>query len=72
MPDKAVEVENWLTLTQAAKRLNVHPTTLRRWTNNGEIPFMLTPGGHRRFAESALIQFAEARQGLRAAASALI
>lgn len=52
------EGETWLTLSEAAKRLNVHPTTLRRWANNGDIPAMVTPGGHRRFAASDIARFA--------------
>jgi excisionase family DNA binding protein len=55
----------WLGLGQAALSLGVHPTTLRRWSDNGEIPVMLTPGGHRRFAVSDLKQFAEERKQLR-------
>jgi excisionase family DNA binding protein len=42
--------ETWLTLREAAERLSVHPKTLRRWADDGNIPCMLTPGGHRRFA----------------------
>ena len=41
---------NWLSLKIAAEKLSVHPTTLRRWADNGKIPVMVTPGGHRRFA----------------------
>lgn len=69
MPNDTVEVQNWLTLTQAAKQLNIHPTTLRRWADNGEIPFMLTPGGHRRFSESAISEFADNRHRLRTVAA---
>jgi excisionase family DNA binding protein len=61
----ADHAEEWLPLGKAAKRLNVHPTTLRRWADNGEIPLMLTPGGHRRFAVSDLDQFAQERRGVR-------
>ena len=50
---------------KAAQQLNVHPTTLRRWADNGEIPVMLTPGGHRRFAASDLATFASERRSLR-------
>jgi excisionase family DNA binding protein len=57
--------DGWLTLAQAASELNVHPTTLRRWANNGEIPVMLTPGGHRRFAASDVSRFAEERHAVR-------
>lgn len=46
--------EKWLTLSQAAELLGVHPTTLRRWADNGDIPVQVTPGGHRRFLESEL------------------
>lgn len=52
------EPEVWYTLSEAAKRLNVHPTTLRRWANNGDIPVMVTPGGHRRFAAGDIARFA--------------
>lgn len=46
--------KNWLTLKQAAEKLAVHPTTLRRWADKGAIPVMLTPGGHRRFSAADL------------------
>ncbi len=55
----------WLTLKQAAHQLGVHPTTLRRWADSGEIPVMLTPGGHRRFAIADVERFAEERRRLR-------
>lgn len=55
----------WLSLSKAAKRLNVHPTTLRRWADEGQIPFMLTPGGHRRFAASDVAQLAARQQAHR-------
>jgi excisionase family DNA binding protein len=56
------EETRWLTLGQAADRLNVHRTTLRRWADEGQVPFMLTPGGHRRFAASDVDQLASRRQ----------
>ncbi len=56
------ETEQWLSLSEAASLLGVHGTTLRRWADNGQIPFMLTPGGHRRFAMSDLNQFATSRR----------
>ena len=54
--------ERWLSLGQAAKQLSIHPTTLRRWADNGDIPVMLTPGGHRRFAASDVAHFAHERR----------
>lgn len=44
----------WLTLSQAAQLLGVHPTTLRRWADSGSIPVKVTPGGHRRFLQAEL------------------
>lgn len=56
----APEGEHWLSLRAAAQRLGVHPVTLRRWADSGQIAYMLTAGGHRRFAESELERFARA------------
>lgn len=53
--------EEWLSLSDAAARLNVHPTTLRRWADQGDIAVMLTPGGHRRFAASEIAAFSQER-----------
>ncbi len=47
-----------LTLKDAAARLNVHPATLRRWADNGDVLVMVTPGGHRRFPRSEIERLA--------------
>lgn len=61
-------VETWLSLTDAANRLGVHPATLRRWADQAEFPVMLTPGGHRRFALTDIQRFiAQRRQEARPA-----
>ncbi|MBN1562277.1 MAG: helix-turn-helix domain-containing protein [Anaerolineae bacterium] len=52
----------WLTLSQAAAVLGVHPTTLRRWADNGAIPVRITPGGHRRFLQTDLAAHLEQEQ----------
>jgi excisionase family DNA binding protein len=44
----------WLSLQEASNMLGVHPSTLRQWADSGKIPTVRTPGGHRRFAESAV------------------
>jgi excisionase family DNA binding protein len=49
----------WLTLKEASDQLGIHPTTLRRWADKGDIPYMRTPGGHRRFAQDDLDAFAK-------------
>ena len=61
---------NWLTLRKAADILGVHPATLRRWADNGDIPVLLTPGGHRRFDENDIERFASERRQLRSLAPA--
>ena len=48
---------SWLNLNEAAQRLGVHPTTLRRWADEGMLPVLLTAGGHRRFAAKDLDHF---------------
>ena len=63
MSDKGQQ-ERWLPLTAAADRLGVHPTTLRRWADNGDITTMLTPGGHRRFLITDLDAFSHSRSSL--------
>ncbi len=55
----------WLGLNEAAKRLGIHPTTLRRWADTGEVPVMITPGGHRRFDAAELDRFAVEHHQLR-------
>jgi excisionase family DNA binding protein len=59
------EATDWLTLTEAASALRVHPTTLRRWADTGQVPVFLTPGGHRRFAASDVTHIAARRHSVR-------
>ena len=58
MPQPASASKEWLSLEEASKRLGVHPTTLRRWADEGAIDLFVTPGGHRRFQAAALERFA--------------
>lgn len=51
---------DWLTLKDAAGLLHVHQATLRRWADAGEMPHMVTPGGHRRFLRDDVLAFAVA------------
>src|SRR2546430_9374328 len=46
-----MRMPTWLSLDEAAKRLSVHPATLREWADKGQIRTFRTPGGHRRFSE---------------------
>ncbi len=46
------EDHEWLTLSEASKRLNVHPATLRQWSDEGKVRIFRTPGSHRRFSRT--------------------
>lgn len=41
--------------------LGIHPTTLRRWADQGAVPVKITPGGHRRFLRDDLSAFVNQR-----------
>ena len=59
----------WLTLSEAAQFLGVHPSTVRRWTDDGDLHCMRTPGGHRRFLQDDLQAFLASREHDSAVAS---
>ncbi|MDQ7029443.1 MAG: helix-turn-helix domain-containing protein [Ardenticatenia bacterium] len=54
--------KEWLTLREASELLGIHPSTLRRWSDDGKIPFVRTPGGHRRFHRQVLEEYMQGRQ----------
>jgi excisionase family DNA binding protein len=61
--DQAIAIAGeWMSLKDAAGVLQVHQATLRRWADNGDVPHMVTPGGHRRFLRDDLLAFAAARK----------
>ena len=62
MPTEDKPFKPWLSLNEAAKQLGIHPATLRRWADGGEIAAMVTPGGHRRFVVAEIDRFSEERQ----------
>ena len=39
-------------ITEAARRIGVHPNTLRSWVDRELVPVSLTPTGYRRFSEA--------------------
>jgi excisionase family DNA binding protein len=51
MPSPSPEL---LSLSDAAALLGVHPATLRRWADQGDVLVMVTPGGHRRFPRTEI------------------
>lgn len=48
------EQGEWLRLSQAAEVLGVHPSTVRKWSDNGVLPVHLTNGSHRRYRKAEL------------------
>lgn len=42
----------WMSLGEVAKVLGVHPSTVRNWSDQGELPVHRTRGGHRRYRRS--------------------
>jgi len=44
----------WLSLSDVAQIVGVHPSTVRNWSDQGVIPVHRTQGGHRRFLRSEL------------------
>lgn len=42
----------WLSLSEVADVLGVHPSTVRSWADQGRLPVHRTQGGHRRFRRS--------------------
>jgi excisionase family DNA binding protein len=54
-----------LSLSEASVLLGVHPSTLRRWADAGELRVTITPGGHRRFARADIEVFRADHQRLR-------
>jgi excisionase family DNA binding protein len=51
MPPSSADL---LSLGEAAALLGVHPATLRRWADQGDVLVMVTPGGHRRFPRTEI------------------
>ncbi len=43
---------DWLSLSEAAELLGVHPSTVRLWSDKGALPSHRTQGGHRRYKRS--------------------
>jgi excisionase family DNA binding protein len=44
----------WLSLSDAAKILGVHPSTVRSWSDRGILPVHRTSGGHRRYLRNEI------------------
>lgn len=54
--------KEWMTLSEAAEMLGVHPSTLRHWADKGRLPVHRTQGNHRRFKRSDVDLWLQAQQ----------
>ncbi|HRQ23704.1 MAG TPA: helix-turn-helix domain-containing protein [Anaerolineales bacterium] len=57
--------DEWLSLSDAAQMLGVHPSTVRLWSDKGVLPVHKTQGGHRRYKRSEISLWAESSLGPR-------
>jgi len=57
-----------LTSKDVANQLGVSPVTVRVWAQENRLPFVTTPGGHRRFKQEQVNEFAQ-QYGCRKSAS---
>lgn len=51
-----------VSIGKASLRLGVSETTLRQWSDEGKIKVFITPGGHRRYAQTELKKIMETRK----------
>lgn len=51
--------DEWLSLSDAAKLLGVHPSTVRLWSDKGALPVHKTQGGHRRYKRAEILLWSE-------------
>ncbi len=52
----------WLSLSDVAEMMGVHPSTVRSWSDQGSIPVHRTKGGHRRYLRSELDLWEESQR----------
>lgn len=49
----------WISLSEAASLLGVHPSTVRLWSDKGMLPVHKTQGGHRRYKRGEILLWSE-------------
>jgi excisionase family DNA binding protein len=54
--------KDWLNLSEAAKVLGVHPSTVRNWADQGRLPVYRTQGKHRRFKRDEVELWLQSQQ----------
>lgn len=64
--------EEWLSLSEAAAVLGVHPGTVRNWSNQGLLPVHRTQGGHRRYRRSEVVLWMQSKDADRPLDASLV
>jgi excisionase family DNA binding protein len=57
VPPEIITAEALLTSTQVGVLLQVNPSSVKKWVNDGHIVAFRTPGGHRRIRAADLVSF---------------
>ena len=55
------EPEELMTPSEVAAMFRVDPKTVQRWAKSGQIPFVFTVGGHRRYVKSKMVEILRGR-----------
>lgn len=59
---KAPEPEPYISTAEAADLLGVHPSTVRKWADEGSLRVVIvTKGEHRRFVRAEVLAFRDRR-----------
>jgi excisionase family DNA binding protein len=53
----SIDADQLLTSTEVGNLLQVNPSSVKKWVNEGHILAFRTPGGHRRIRAADLVQF---------------
>lgn len=52
---RETNINPFMTTSEVARIFRVHPRSVIRWANAGKIASTITPGGHRRFRRSDVL-----------------
>lgn len=65
-------MDEWLSLSDTARLLGVHPSTVRLWSDKGVLPTHRTSGGHRRYRRNEVLLWAKMAREVRVEPESII